>query len=402
MQSIINFFRGSVRVTASGAFPERFLNLCAQNGLGFWAVEWREEGHAVTVSVAHRDRKRAGVLAGRAMCELRREGARGVPSFLGRFRKRYALLVGLCLSLVTVGVLSQFILTVEVEGNERVPAAAILTELRRLGVGPGTYGPGVDEAMVGQQLLLRMDGLSWCAVNLKGTIAQVLVREAVEPPALLDPKVLGDVVAEAPGIVCGIEVLSGAAMVARGSTVLPGDVLIAGNVHLEGPKYSETDLGWMSVRARGRVSARTWRTLEAEIPLEAAVKVPTGEEKNLWSLYVLGKRVNFYRNAGISYPRYDKINHVYVARLPGGREMPLSLCREQVRAYTTTLVPVEAAAAEDLLTARLEEALRAALGEEGEILSTTYTTRQERGKLVVKLRAECREEIGKFVPFEQP
>ena len=50
MQKVINFLRGSVRLEAEGAFPERFLNLCAQNGVAFWAVEWLETGRvAITV-----------------------------------------------------------------------------------------------------------------------------------------------------------------------------------------------------------------------------------------------------------------------------------------------------------------------------------------------------------------
>lgn len=402
MQKVFNFFRGSVRLTAAGPFPERFLNLCAQNNLGFWGVEWLESG-AVKLTVAHRDWRRARVLSEKALCTLTREGARGIPPFLGRFRKRYALLVGLVLSLVTVCILSQFILTVEVSGNQSVPTAKILTELRRLGLRPGTYGPGVDEAMVGQKLLLRMGDLSWCAVNLKGTVAEVLVREAIKAPELLDEKLLGDVVAEAPGIISHMEVLSGGAMVKEGDTVLPGEVLIAGNVHLEPPAYSTTDLGWMQVKAQGRIYARTWRTLEAAIPLEAQTKAFTGGSKSFWSLEVLGIRINFYRNAGISYERYDKITRVWTAQLPGGREMPLSLTRETAREYSTLGVPIDAPAAEEMLKARLDAALKAQLGKDGEVTSTDYTVRQADGKLIVRLDAECKEEIGKFVPFaEQP
>ena len=44
MQKIINFFRGSVRLEVTGPFPERFLNLCAQNYLSFWDVQWLEDG----------------------------------------------------------------------------------------------------------------------------------------------------------------------------------------------------------------------------------------------------------------------------------------------------------------------------------------------------------------------
>lgn len=401
MQNIINFFRGSVCFTATGPFPERFLNLCAQNGVGFWGVEWLEDG-GVRLVISRWHWARAKALAEKALCTLTVGGARGVPSFLARFRKRYALLLGLAVSLAAVCVLSQFILTVEVTGNGSVPTAEILTQLRRLGLRPGTYGPAVDEAMVGQQLLLRVDGLSWCAVNLKGTVAQVLVREAIPKPELLDEKTLGDVVAEAPGIITHMEVLEGEAVYKEGDTVLPGEVVIAGNIHMESPSYSTIDLGWRQVKAQGRIYARTWRTLEAQIPLEAQVKSYTGAEKSFWALEVLGNRVNFYGNAGISFTRYDKITKTWTAHLPGGEEMPLSLVRQTVRAYEQTPVPVDIDAAEAMLRARLEDTLKVQLGPDGEIVGVDYTARENGGNLVVTLKAECREEIGKFVPFANP
>ncbi len=399
MQTVINFFRGSVRFTAEGPFPERFLNLCAQNGVGFWAVEWLEGG-AVKLTVAHHDWRQAKALAEKALCILTREGAMGIPPFLGRFRKRYALLVGLALSLVAVCILSQFILTVEVQGNSTVSTAEILTELRRLGLHPGTYGPGVDEAMVGQQLLLQLGDLSWCAINLQGTVAQVLVREAIKAPELLDEGILGDIVARTPGMLTQIEVHRGAAKVGEGATVLAGEVLIAGHVHLEGPAYSNIDLGWQTVKAQGKAYARTWYSMEAEIPLEANTKDFTGRDRSFWSLKVMGMRINFYRNAGISYDRYDKITDVWTARLPGGREMPLSLTREEVREYDVQTAGVDASAAEEMLEERLDRALKALLGDEGEVVQMEYTARQTQGKLVVQLNAECKEEIGKFVPFQ--
>ena len=40
LKRMVNALRGSVRLEVSGAFPERFLNLCAQRGIVFWNVEW--------------------------------------------------------------------------------------------------------------------------------------------------------------------------------------------------------------------------------------------------------------------------------------------------------------------------------------------------------------------------
>lgn len=403
LRRMVNLLRGSVCLEVRGPFPERFLNLCAQNGVLFWRTVWLD-AHTLRVTVTHGDSGRACRLAEKTMCTVTRTGQAGIPGFLGRFRRRYALLAGLALCLAAVGVLSRFVLTIEVSGNEQVSTAEILTALRMRGLRPGVYGPGLDERRIVNETLLQLPGLSWMTVNLHGTRAEVLVREGVPRPELVDKSVLGDVVAETGGIITRMDVLEGEAACRAGDTVLPGQVLIAGNIRLVGPEYGGgVDLGWRRVRAAGRIYARTWRTMEAEIPLETQVKVYTGAETDRWSLIFLGQRVNFSGKSGISYARYDKISSIWTAKLPGGRTLPLSLCRETAREYTTRTAPINRDAAEALLQQQLEEALAAALGD-GETVRTAYTAEERDGMLRVTLRAECREEIGRFVPAaaEQP
>ena len=184
----------------------------------------------------------------------------------------------------------------------------------------------------------------------------------------------------------------------EGDTVLEGETLISGTVHLDAPKYSELpDLGTIQVRAEGRVYARTWRTFSAQLPLEAQVKRYTGEEDSIWSVTVLGRRIEFFGRGGISFDRYDKISRTWTLTLPGGEEMPLAVQRETCRAYDTETLAVEPDAAQAMLEERLLEALEEAVGE-GEIVSTDYAVEQDNGMLTVTLQAECREEIGKFVP----
>ena len=380
LKRLINVLRGSVRLEVTGAFPERLLNLCAQKGIQFWNVEWLEPT--------------------RLRLTVTPEGRSGVPFFLARFRRRYALLVGLALSLTAVCVLSQFILTVEVEGNQSVTTAEILTELRRQGLGVGAYGPGLDADEVGRRALMNLPGLSWLSVNLHGTRAEVLVREAVETPEPVDGTELGDIVARASGIITGIDALSGEARFAVGDTVVEGDVLISGSVILDAPMYSEREnLGTMEVRAQGQVYARTWRTLTAALPLEAPVKAYTGEEHSRWALTLFGRRIDFFGKSGISFPEYDKISRTWTLTLPGGREMPLAFTRETCRAYTLESAPVETAAARALLEEELLTALRESVGE-GEILNASFAAAERDGLLTVTLQAECTEEIGRFVPRE--
>lgn len=394
---LVNALRGSVRLEVEGAFPERFLNLCAQRGILFWNVEWMETTR-LRLTVTRRGSRQAAALGERTLCIVTPAGRKGMPYFLARFRKRYAFWVGMGLSMAAVCVLSSFVLTIEVKGNTNVPTAQILTELRRQGLGIGTFGPGLDERTVGNKVLLQLPQLSWLSINLYGTRAEVLVREAVEAPELVDAQEYGDVVARASGIVTKVEALTGEAVVKVGDTVLEGETLISGTVHLEGPAYSDTpEIGQIQVRASGRVYARTWRTMAAQLPLEAQVKRYTGEEANRWSVTALGRRTDFFGKGGISFDRYDKISHTWTLTLPGGEEMPLAVQRETCRAYELETLAVEPDAAEAMLKERLLEALEEAVGE-GEIVSTEFAVETENGMLTVTLQAECREEIGTFVP----
>ena len=236
------------------------------------------------------------------------------------------------------------------------------------------------------------------AINLRGIRAQVLVRERILKPELVDETVLGDIVAEAPGIVTHLEAWSGDAAVEEGATVLPGDVLIRGSIQMDPPMWSETPIRWMPVRAMGKVEGRTWRTLSAAIPLTAEVKDYTGEEENRWSVTIFGVRGDFLQNSGIPFDRYDKISRTWNLTLPGGTVLPFSLRRETCRSYETVALPIDPAAAQTMLEERLLEKLAGLLGDTGQEVSHSFSARNRDGLLVVTLTAECVEELGRFLP----
>lgn len=51
-----------------------------------------------------------------------------------------------------------------------------------------------------------------------------------------------------------------------------------------------------------------------------------------------------------------------------------------------------------MLEGQLMGRLEALLGQTGELVSHSFSARQEDGRLVVTLTAECKEELGRFVP----
>lgn len=393
MQNMVNYARGWVRLQAVGAFPERLLNLCAQHGVTFWAVEWRDgQTLALTVLQGHLGRVRE--LAPRAGCDLTVEEQAGVPSILTRFRKRYAFLLGLLLSVTVVCIGARFVLTVEVTGNDRVADAAILSQLRREGLRPGVYGPHLDTKQIALNTQLAMEELSWVSVNLYGTRAQVVVREVVSPPDLSPQEGTSDVVAKAGGMVLEMDAAAGQAKVKPGDMVAQGEVLISGTVTMEGPQYSDVPPRYLYVHADGRVWARTWRTVQAAMPLTTATKHYTGREKSRWSVTVLDKRINFFGNSSISWPEYDKISETHVATLPGGQVLPLSATRETLKQWESVPVSVDLTAAQQLLEEQLTQRLEQLVGEDGQVVCVDWSAKVADGVLTVTGVAECREQIG--------
>lgn len=400
MKKLINLLRGRVTVCVTGAFPERLINLCAVHGVSFWGLQWLDET-SFSFTVAFQDRKKLSELAGRAMCELSGERAFGLPAAVLRMRKRCAFWGGLAVFLLALFVLPNFILVVEVTGNETVSAAVIRSELRRLGVYPGAYSPPLEEKAIANEALLALEELSFLAVNIQGCKAQISVREAQPPPPLLEEDVPAHIVSVADGIVIDVCKTAGQALVAVGDTVVKGQVLISGVVDFPERTEAETDLGTYTVHAVGSVMARTWRTMKSTLPVRAEVKQFTGETKSRFSLNFLGKRLNFYQNSSISYPRYDKIALTSVLTLPGGVELPISITRETVRAYTVTPVELDLDAAITLLEDGLRRELDEILQEtDGQPVRLDYTAVVEDGMLTVTLLAECVEQIGKTVTWE--
>ena len=393
MRNFLHFLLGSVRIRVVGRFPERFLNLCGGANLQFWDVK-QPDGETLLACIPAYRLKRARTLAAQGMCELEVLEQDGLPFFLYRFRSRYALLAGLLFTLFGAIVLSQFILVVDVTGNESVPDSVILTELEMQGLGPGTYGPGVDRRTLANEVLLRLPQLSFLSVNISGVYAQVVVREAAPEPELEDRWAAADIVAAADGVVVDVDPLIGQAAVEEGQAVLKGEVLISGTEEQQSGDGSGTVLSTTQVRAEGKVWAHTSRTLRCATPLETGAKVPTGEKKSLFALRIFKKAVKFYPDSSFFTWKCDKITETHALTLPGGGALPLAWERQRLEAFETKPAKLQRSSAEAFLKERLEQRLTELMGGDGQVLSRKVAFSEHNGVLTGTMDAACLENIG--------
>ena len=75
--------------------------------------------------------------------------------------------------------------------------------------------------------------------------------------------------------------------------------------------------------------------------------------------------------------------------------------REQIVEYDAAPARRDADALSAELSAQLEDALARELQGRGEVLNATFTSSVSDGRLIVTMRAECREDIAVFTPAEQ-
>ena len=382
--------RGEVRLRVRCPFPERFLNLCAQRKLRFREVE-RLGPEELRCTMPRRDYALLKTALGDFPCELRAESRRGAPYFLRRFRRRYALVVGLCACAMALFLSSFFIWDFTIEGNRTVSDEEILRSLQRNGVKLGTFGFGFRSEELRNHVLLEIPELSWIAVNVSGCQAQVQVRERVPAPEIADRRTPSNLVARRAGVVRSVEALWGEKLVLPGMTVEEGQILISG---LEDTEHFGARLS----ASLGHVRARTWYTLSLRLPLQTQRKVSSGRETVRRALIFGAHRVKLYPGSSIPAEECDTIRETRALRLFGVR-LPVTLERETLRPYAREA----ASPTEEALRARgeaiLREYLADILGEDGEIRSALCTLREEGESVLVTLSAECEEEIGERVPI---
>ena len=125
-------------------------------------------------------------------------------------------------------------------------------------------------------------------------------------------------------LVTAVQPWDGEKQVLPGTTVKAGQLLISGVVQgdVAGVRY---------LRGMGKVYGRTWYRLRCRVPLTAAEKSYTGEEKVRRALLVGKKRINLYIGSSILGDTCDKISSWDKWELPGGVALPVTVVRSEER-----------------------------------------------------------------------
>lgn len=390
LMQCVNFVRGSVRIAICGAGLERFLNICAANGIAFWGVRRiSEERMEASVRISGFFALRP--FARRCMCRIRVLGKYGAPFYGKRARRRYTLLAGMLVCGILLYVMSGFVWTIGIEGCSSVTPAEVLALLEQNGLGVGTRAGAVDVHKLQNTVLEKDARLSYLVINIKGSHAQIMVRERENTEGAIEGDEPCDVVADKTGVVEKLIVRSGKAETEVGKTLQDGDLIASGTM------VSQQGETWL-VQADAEAQIRTWPTVRLALSDSLDEAVETGRQTTRWAVVIGTKRFNLYPVESAPYACYDKKVEKKTLSVSENLRFPLTLVSETYIELERRPLSVSEERCSETLHARLLDMLTRQAG----CLSVTelgYTFERQEGRWLAVLEAECLERCGVQVPL---
>lgn len=324
MGKIYEYLRGSYTVTARAESVCRALNVLMKNNVPFYGV--KAEGGGLVGFCLEPDAFRKYVaLTAEMTIEDERVTRRGLFAFASGYKMRIGFFIGAVLCAALLAASSFFVWDINVSGQTGLSEKEILKTLEGYGLYIGAYIPNIDTMRLENELVIDTEELSYASINLRGTVAEVVVRERKEKD-VENISLPSNLVANCDGQIESIEVRGGMPTVKKGQIVKKGQLLVSGVIDSQA-------VGYRLVRARGEIYARISRSFTAEVPLVREKKSRTGEKKTRVTIRFFAKKINLFSNNDISFEKYDTIEEEKRLCLFDRVELPVFIIKTTYSEY---------------------------------------------------------------------
>ncbi len=263
MVNIIRWLKGYVRFKMKGKFPERFINLCARQGISLFNPQAEED--CIYASMLVCDYKSIRNIAAKASVCLKITEKQGLPFVMEKYRKRKGLLAGAVAFLLIAVFMQNFVWTVEINGTDRISTAEFMGILQKAGVYQGAFKANIDVHTVERKIMHDIEDIGWMSINIIGTKAEVEIKEKEHKPYIEDLSKPCNIKAVRDGVIIGMNIKRGEGVEKVGSAVKEGQLLVSGvvedslqnidYVHSDAEVFAETAYNMsFSVQRKGNFS----------------------------------------------------------------------------------------------------------------------------------------------------
>jgi len=225
IKNTIRYLIGYVFFELKGINTQEFLSQCLKNNISLSNVSFSE--NKITAGCTVKDYKKIQKIK---IPNTRRKIIKkvGIRFLIHRHRRRWGFFTGFAFMLISLIVLSQFVWSVDVSGNERVSTNLILQTLSDCEFREGVYKGKINVTEIENKVLDKLYDLSWISINLDGCTAHVEVKERRPKPTVLSDNRPSNLVASQDGIIVKMEITKGKPIAQVGSGVVKGEMLVSG------------------------------------------------------------------------------------------------------------------------------------------------------------------------------
>ena len=243
---------------------EKVINLCNAQNISFGDVRFENDEVHLRIALIQelkfrRETKKCNI-------EIKLLSRKGLPSLLIRYRRRVGLLIGAILCAIIFTYTSGLIWDIRIEGTDNVNKEKIIDALEECGFEIGTKKSDVNTSVLENRMLIICDEISWISVNIKGTVASVVVRKAEYLPKIEEKPICSNIVASQNGKIISFEDVRGDICTKIGDEVSKGQLLISGIA-------GEIGEPLRIMASEGRVLAEVEEEIKIEIPRKYQKKI---------------------------------------------------------------------------------------------------------------------------------
>lgn len=222
--SVVRYLKDRVTVSASGAHPERIIDICCQNNIAVWKIKRVE--NSINFSVARADFKRLRIPLRHSGIKLHIIKKRGIIFFTQNNKKKASAVLGAIVFAALLWFLSGRIWVINVIGNQSLSSGEIISLCEDFGVKTGIKRTEINSAYLKNRVLSKTDRLGFISFNVIGSLLEIEVDEINHPQAKNNSPC--NLIATEDGVVKSIKIFNGTPAVKVGDGVKKGDLLVSG------------------------------------------------------------------------------------------------------------------------------------------------------------------------------
>ncbi len=330
MLNLIRCIKGFLLVKIYGYSPERFINLCRNNGILVWDL--RVNGSEYYFRISIKDFKNCRTFFKKTGVKAVILKKYGLPFFIHNNLKRKVFFFCIPISLLCLYSLTFFIWSFQFVGNYQLTDDMLNHFLKKNNIKAGSLINSIQIEVLEEKIREEFECITWTSIKIKGTKLIIEIHENDTTKEIQEKRsIIGtDIIAMENGIIVDMVTRNGVPKVKKGDQVKKGDILVEGCVPIYNNEYEIIDYDYCNADAD--IWIQYEKKIEKKISKYYQYKKYTG--RVIRKDYVRIQNCFFSTSLKkIDYPFYDIINDTKKVRLLKDIYLPVSYGTIMYREY---------------------------------------------------------------------